>query len=61
MVVCIFLLAVALGMTVIIVGVLTKNVANTTNTGTSADAAAVIVALTVVICERGGVTHFAAP
>jgi hypothetical protein len=37
-VVSIFLLAIALSMTVIIVGVLTKNVANTTNTGTSADA-----------------------
>jgi hypothetical protein len=35
--VSIFLLAVALGMTVIIVGVLTKNVAATENTGTSAD------------------------
>ncbi len=37
--VSIFLLAVAMSMTVIIVTVLTKNVANATNTGTSADAA----------------------
>ena len=37
MIVSIFLLAVALGMTIIIVGVLTKNVAATENTGTSAD------------------------
>jgi hypothetical protein len=39
MIVSIFLLAIALGMTIVIVGVLTKSVANTTNTGTSADVA----------------------
>ena len=37
MIVAVFLLAIALGMTVVIVGVLTKNVAATENTGTSAD------------------------
>jgi hypothetical protein len=38
-IVSVLLLSVALSMTVIIVGVLTKNVANTTNTGVSTDAA----------------------